>query len=189
MMQRQSKALSRRAARCVGGALIAATAWLGAGARAGDALLPELEHRLARGDTDTVNTYLVKHWSNAMAPLGRRAAACELHAVSLTARLARSDNARAVQAHREALRAASGGCPRFVLALATLPEVPTVCGSLSSWGVTQTARELRRRIAAIDADALLRGSPRGSTCRAAYMYELENTRVVVRRGAPQRAAR
>jgi len=189
-MVQQPAACHERAVRCAARALVAAVALAGAGvARAADALLPDLEQRLAHGSTDAVNAYLMKHWSSAMAPLGRRAAACELHAVSLTMRLARSRNARAVQEHREALRAASGGCPRFVLALATAPEVPTVCGSLSSWGVTQTARELRRRIAAIDADELLRGSERGRTCRAAYVYELENTRVVVRRGAPPAAAR
>jgi len=42
---------------------------------------------------------------------------------------------------------------------------------------------LRRRIADIDSDELLRSSRRGQACRAAYVYELENTRVVVRRAA------
>lgn len=183
MVQRPA-ACGARVARRIACALLAA-ALAGAGARASDPLLPGLEQRLGQGDADAVNAYLVKHWSNAMTPLGRRTAACELHAVSLTTRLARGRNARAVHAHREALRAASGGCARFVLAIAALAEVPTVCGSLSSWGPAQTARELRRRIAGIDADALLRASERGRTCRAAYVYELENTRVVVRRGAPR----
>ncbi|HEX6018953.1 MAG TPA: hypothetical protein VFZ28_12720 [Burkholderiaceae bacterium] len=178
------------AARNVGRALIAAAVLAGiGGARAADALLPDLEQRLAHGGADAVNAHLVAHWPGAMVPLGRRTAACELHAVSLTVRLARSRNARAVQVHREALRSASGDCARFVLAMATLTEVPTYCGSLSAWGPAQTARELRRRIADIDTDELLRASQRGRTCRAAYVYELENTRVVVRRSAPRPAAR
>jgi hypothetical protein len=162
---------------------LAAAFWHGI-ACASDALVADLEQRLSRGSADTVNAHLVAHWSQAMAPLNRKTAACELHAVSLAARLARSGNARAAGAHGEALRAASGSCPRFVLALATPAEVPRVCGSLSSWGPAQTARELRRRIADIDGDELLRASQRGKTCRAAYVYELENTRVVVRRTAP-----
>jgi hypothetical protein len=71
--------------------------------------------------------------------------------------------------------------------MATPAEVPRFCGSVSSWGAAQTARELRRRIAAIDGDELLRASRRGQTCRAAYVYELENTRVVVRRVSSSRA--
>lgn len=157
-----------------------------ASCRAGatDALVDELEQRLLRSSADTVNAHLVAHWSQAMVPLNQKTAACELHAVSLAVRLSRSRHARAAQAHGEALRAASGRCPRFVLAMAVPAEVPRYCGSVSSWGAAQTARELRRRIADIDADELLRTSQRGKTCRAAYVYELENTRVVVRRSAP-----
>jgi len=181
----QQRTRHRSLARQIGRALVAASILAGAGgARAADSLLPDLEQRLAHGGADAVNAHLVAHGSSALVPLGRRTAACELHAVSLSVRLARSRNTRAVQAHREALRAASGSCARFVLAMATLAEVPTYCGSVSSWGPAQTARELRRRIADIDADELLRGSRRGHTCRAAYVYELENTRVVVRRSAP-----
>jgi len=163
---------------------------LGGGAAAAtDDLLADLDHRLMHNSADAVNAHLVAQWSTAMAPLNQKTAACELHAVSLATRLSRSRNAVAAQAHGEALRAASGHCARFVLAMATLPEVPRVCGSVSSWGPAQTARELRRRIAAIDSDDVLRATRRGSTCRAAYLYELENTRVVVRRGPAGPAAR
>jgi len=44
----------------------------------------------------------------------------------------------------------------------------------------QTVRELRCRIAAIEADDLLSASAIGKSCRVAYIYELENTRVVVK---------
>jgi hypothetical protein len=157
--------------------------WFGQ-AQAADPLLTDLEQRLTHGSVNAVNAHLVAHWSSVMAPLNHKTAACELHAVSLSTRLARSSNARAVQAHGEALRSASGSCPRFVLALASPSEVPLYCGSVASWGPAQTARELRGRIAGIDADPVLRASRRGHACRAAYVYELEHTRVVVRRAAP-----
>jgi hypothetical protein len=44
----------------------------------------------------------------------------------------------------------------------------------------QTVRELRRRIAAIEADDFLSASAIGKPCRAAYIYELDHTRVVVK---------
>ena len=158
---------------------------LGVGsAGAADALLTDLEQRLSRSGVEPVNTYLNSHWAAAMQPLNQKTASCELHAVSLAVKLSRSSNARAVQAHGEALRAAAGGCARFVLAMVSPGEVVRYCASVSSWGPAQTARELRRRIGDIDADALLRSSQRGQACRAAYVYELENTRVVVKRAAP-----
>jgi hypothetical protein len=55
---------------------------------------------------------------------------------------------------------------------------------VSSWGPATAARELRRRIAEVDADVQLRASPRGQACRAAYHHELHNTRVAVKRAAP-----
>jgi len=161
---------------------------LAAPARAADPLLQDLEQRLARGGADAVNAHLVARWQQAMVPLNRKAAACELHAVSLSVRLTRSNNARAVGAHGEALRAAAGLCPRFVLALASPAEVPGFCASMVSWGAAQTARELRRRIAGIDADEVLRAGARGRACRAAYVHELEHTRVVVKRAAPDARA-
>ena len=166
---------------------LAAGLWVGA-AGAADALVTELEQRLARSGIEPVNVYLNSHWTAAMVPLNQKTAACELHAVSLAVKLSRSSNARAVRAHGEALRAAVGGCPKFVLAMVQQAEVPRYCASVASWGAAQTARELRRRIGDIDADELLRGSRRGQACRAAYVYELENTRVVVKRAAPNARA-
>jgi hypothetical protein len=153
-------------------------------AGATDSLLADLEQRLSRSGVESVNAYLNSHWAAAMQPLNEKTASCELHAVSLAVTLSRGSNARAVRAHGEALRAAAGGCARFVLAMVSPDEVVRYCASVSSWGPAQTARELRRRIGDIDADALLRSSQRGQACRAAYVYELENTRVVVRRAAP-----
>ncbi len=178
------------------GAVSSALAWalalcagaLPAPASTLDTLLPDLEQRLAGGNVDAVNAYLNAHWAAAMTPLNQRTADCDLQAVSLAMRLGRGGGpARAVQAHGEALRAASGGCARFVLALATPAEVPRYCRSQAAWGPAQTARELRRRIAAIDADEQLRTSRHGRACKAAYLYELNNTRVVVRRAAPASA--
>ena len=171
------------------GFVLALATALGLGdANAADSLVNELEQRMSRSSVDAVNVYLSSHWSKAMAPLNQQTASCELHAVSLSVRLSRGSNPRAVRAHGEALRAAVGGCPRFVLAMVTLAEVPRYCASVASWGPAQTARELRRRMGDIDADELLRGSRRGQACRAAYLYELENTRVVVRRAAPNARA-
>ena len=161
--------------------LCAAAALLPCAALAADALVAELEQRLASAGVEAVNDHLSAQANAAtLARLNRKTAACELQAVSLTVRLARGANARAVQAHEEALRAASGRCARFVLALVSASEVPRVCASQPSWGAAQTARELRRRIADIDADRLLRGTAQGQACRAAYLYELKNTRVTLR---------
>ncbi len=157
--------------------------WVGHAA-ASDSLLTELEQRLERSGVEPVNVYLNAHWASAMVPLNQKTASCELHAVSLAVKLSRSSNAKAVRAHGEALRAAAGGCARFVLAMVSPDEVARYCASVASWGAAQTARELRRRIGDIDADELLRASQRGRACRAAYVYELENTRVVVKRAAP-----
>jgi hypothetical protein len=147
---------------------------------ASDPLLADLEQRLTRGGVEAVNAHLNAHWAAAMSPLNRKAASCELQAVSLAVRLSRGANARAVQAHGESLRAATGSCTTFVLALVTPREIPRVCASVASWGPAQTARELRRRINDIDTDETLRSNPRGRACRATYVYELENTRVVVK---------
>jgi hypothetical protein len=70
------------------------------------------------------------------------------------------------------------------MALLSMVEVPRLCTSMASWGPATAARELRRRIAAIDADPPLRDSARGQACRAAYHHELHHTRVVVRRVEP-----
>jgi hypothetical protein len=165
-------------------ALWFALACSAAAAHAADTLVAELEQRLARTNVDAVNAHLVAHWSDAMLPLHRQAAACQRPAVSLTVRLSRGNHARAAGAHGDALRVAAGRCPGYVLALLTPVEVPRLCTSASSWGPATAARELRRRMAEIDADAQLSASPRGKACRAAYHHELHNTRVAIKRAAP-----
>ena len=153
---------------------------------ASDALLIDMEQRLARGGVDSVNEYLTAHWDAAMSPLNHKTATCQLQAVSLAIRLSRSVNERAALAHADSLREASGKCARFVLAVISPDEIPRYCASLDSWGAARTARELRRRISDIDADPLLRASRRGQACRAAYVYELQNTRVTLKVAAPGR---
>jgi hypothetical protein len=154
-----------------------------------DSLVAELEQRLARAGVESVNEHLSAHANAALlARLNRQTASCDLQAVSLAIRLARDTNARAVQAHEESLRTATGRCARFVLALVSAAEVPRVCASQPFWGAAQTARELRRRMADIDADRLLRSTEQGQACRAAYLYELKNTRVTLRVASPSPAA-
>jgi hypothetical protein len=169
-------------ARC--GAGLAAA--LPCAALAADSLVVDLEQRLARGSVASVNEYLSEPAAGAatMSRLHRQTAACELQAVSLTVRLARDGTASAVQAHEDALRAASGRCARFVLALVSSAEVPKVCASRATWGAAQTARELRRRMSEIDADKLLAATAHGKACRAAYQYEMKNTRVTLRAVLP-----
>lgn len=170
-------------------ALCAVAALPPASALAADALVPELEQRLANTGVESVNEHLSAPANAALlSRLNRQTASCELQAVSLAIRLARGANGRAVQAHEEALRVASGRCTRFLLALVSTAEIPRVCASLPSWGAAQTARELRRRIADIDADKLLRGTGQGQACRDAYVYELKHTRVTLRVASPSPAA-
>ena len=149
-------------------------------ATASDALVADLEQRLSRQGADKVNEYLSGSFD--MVALNESTARCELQAVSLSIQLARGSRSKAVDAHREAVRAAAGNCTGFVLALLTPKEVPTFCASVSTWTVGQMARELRRRIRSIEADELLRSTQRGKACRAAYVYELNNTRVGLRVG-------
>lgn len=171
-------------------ALCWAAATLPGLALATDAYVAELEQRLTRSGADSVNAHLSEPAGAAsMAGLNRQTAACDLQAVRLTIRLAHGANMRAVQAHEEALRAATGRCARFVLALASAADIPKVCASQAAWGAAQTARELRRRIADIEADKLLRGTAHGQSCRAAYLDELKNTRVTLRVASPPPAAR
>ncbi len=168
-------------------ALCWAAAILPGPALAADPFVADLEQRLASAGVESVNDYLSAHPDSAMSRFNRKTASCELQAVSLAIRLARSANARAVQAHEESLRAATGRCARFILALVSAAEVPTVCASQAAWGAAQTARELRRRIGDIDADKLLRATAQGQACRAAYRYELKNTRVTLRVASPRPA--
>ena len=153
---------------------------LAAPAARADDTLSEIEQRLERHGADAVNAQLLSHGGGAMSALNRKTASCHLSAVSLAVRLARGRDARALEAHGEALRVASGACTAFVLAIAAPSEIPRYCASLVTWGPAQTARELRRRITAIDTDRTLSANPRGQACKAAYWHELHNTRVVVR---------
>jgi len=140
-----------------------------------------LEQRLARSGVDAVNAYLSAQGASAMVALNAKTAACELSAVSLAIRRDASRNARAVQAHGESRRAAGGPLfAGFILAWVAPAGGAAVLRFVASWGPAQTARELRRRISDIEADEDLRSSRRGQACRAAYDYELRNTRVVVR---------
>jgi hypothetical protein len=165
----------------------AAAALLPCAALAADPLAVDLEQRLASGGAESVNEYLSAPANTALLQrLHRQTAACELQAVSLTVRLARGASARVVSAHEESLRAATGRCARFVLALVPAAEASKVCASRAAWGAAQTARELRRRMADIDADKLLRATAQGQACRAAYLYELKNTRVTLRVATPPR---
>lgn len=109
-----------------------------------------------------------------------RAARCELGAVGETMDLIRGADTASTAVQVEAIRQAAGRCTRFVLALTPLEDVRKVCAAPESLTVTQTARELRRRMAAIDADGLLRESAVGRACKAAYLHELKTTRVVLR---------
>jgi hypothetical protein len=168
-------------ARLLVGAILPAAA----AAAASDALVADLDRRLAGGGVEAVNTHLDAHWGSDMVPLNRKTADCDLQAVALSIQLIRSANAKAAEAHGESLRTAAGRCPGFVLALASHVEIPRYCASVASWSVGQTARELRRRVAAIESDKVLRSSPRGMSCRAAYLYELHNTRVVLRSMPPR----
>src|SRR5206468_6719392 len=127
--------------------------------------------RLARHGVDAVNAHLLSHGAGAMGALNRKTAACDLSAVSLAVRLARGREARAVASHGEALRAASGACAGFVLGIVTLNEIPRYCASPTNLAPAQMARELRRRIAALDADDTLRANARGEACKAAYLHE------------------
>jgi hypothetical protein len=145
-----------------------------------DALVADLDQRLAGGGVEAVNAHLDAHWSSDMVALNHRTANCDLQAVALSIQLIRSANAKAAEAHGESLRTAAGSCTGFVLALASQEEIPRYCASVASWSIGQTARELRRRIAAIESDKVLRSSQRGKSCRAAYLDELQNTRVVLR---------
>lgn len=118
-----------------------------------------------------------KQPADALSLLAERAAQCELDAVADT--LQTSRGAPPDERTRDALRVAAGRCTRFLLALVHRNEVTQVCASLEAWSAAQTARELRRRIAAIEADRLLGATAIGQACRAAYLHELKTTRVVL----------
>jgi hypothetical protein len=155
---------------------LAVLALLVSSAFAGETLVSDLEQRLSTGKVEGVNQYLGDEPS-LMAELNQRAADCDPGAVALTVKLSRTKHAKAGDLHKEALRVAVGTCTELVLSLLSSREVPKICASVSSWSVTETARELRRRIRQIDADEGIRPTPFGRSCRDAYAFELQNTRV------------
>ena len=109
-----------------------------------------------------------------------RASNCDLAALSETIEVLRTSEPGAARAQLEAVRLANGRCTRFVLATAHPSEVRRFCAAPETITAVQAARELRRRIAAIEADELLGSSNAGKECRAAYQLELKTTRVVMR---------
>jgi hypothetical protein len=164
-------------------AIFAALAMLPALAMAGDALVSDLEQRLRTNGVEGINAYLIAR-PVAMAELNQGTADCHPRAVDLTVALSRGASKKATDLHHESLRIAVGACTETVLSHLSQHEVPKVCASVSSWTVSQTARELRRRIRQIEADERTRPTQWGKTCSAAYLYELQNTRVGVRAGWP-----
>ncbi|KQU71456.1 hypothetical protein ASE08_07810 [Rhizobacter sp. Root16D2] len=143
-----------------------------------------LETRLRADGIEGVNAYLGGQ-ASIMADLHQRTADCDTQAIDLTVKLSRGRNSKTTDGHREALRIAVGTCTENVLSLLSLNEVPKICAAASSWTMTQTARELRRRMRAIETDAALRSTERGKACGAAYLHELETTRVGIRVDQPR----
>lgn len=148
-----------------------------------ESFMPELQQQLQDHGVEVANAHLMATPAS-MGQLSQSAADCHPGAVELAVQLSRTKNTKAGDVHREALRMAVGACTELVLSLLTPKEVPKVCASVSSWTVTQTARELRRRIRQLDADERVRPIPFGKSCRAAYHFELHNTRVGLRAGPP-----
>jgi hypothetical protein len=155
---------------------------------ASDALIADLEQRARKDGVESVNAYLSAKPS-LMSQFNQSTADCNPQAVDLAVRLSRGKGSKASNLHKEALRIAVGACAEFVLTRLSLKEVPAICASASSWTATQTARELRRRIGEIEADESLRQSPRGKACSAAYLYELQNTRVGIKALPPSHQTR
>jgi hypothetical protein len=122
---------------------------------------------------------------NAMPGRTERASACDLAALSETIELRRVAEPTAARAQLEAIRIATGQCTRFVLAVANRDEIRKFCAAPETYSAARTARELRRRIAAIDSDEGLRTSVAGQTCQASYKHELRTTRVMLRPGGKQ----
>lgn len=150
-------------------------------ALASEALTSDLDQRLRKDGLEAVNVYLGARPS-AMAELHQSAADCNPQAVDLTVRLSRGGSSKVSALHKESLRIAAGGCAEFVLLRLHPTEISKICASVSSWTVSQMARELRRRIHEINADERLSRSQSGKACRAAYLYELQNTRVGIQAG-------
>jgi len=164
-------------------AVLAALLILPATALASEAAIQELERRLPIDGVETVNAYL-KWRPSVMADLHQATADCNPRAVDLAARLSRGKDPKATDLHKESLRIAAGGCAEYVLSRLSPKEVPGICSLVSSWTMSQAARELRRRIGEIDTNESLRQTERGKACRAAYVDVLQNTRVGIRAGTP-----
>lgn len=150
---------------------------------ASEAFIASLEKRVRTDGVEAVNAYLAARPRD-LGALHQGAADCMPQAVDLTARLGRGTQASANKLHVEALRIAAGGCADYVLSRLAAGEVPRVCAPVSTWTVTQTARELRRRIQEIEGDPRLSASENGKACSAAYLFALQNTRVGVRAYPP-----
>ncbi len=149
---------------------------------------PDWAEQLHGLGADRVNASLLVQPAH-MATLNQRTADCDAAAVGLAVRLVRTRLPKAARLHEESLRVAVGTCTELVLAQVTASEVPRICASASSWTITQTARELRRRIAQLDLDEAGRPSEKGKACRAAYHHELHHTRVSLRVARPDRGGR
>jgi hypothetical protein len=130
----------------------------------------------------TRSTPAAEHRAEAGSGPGRteRASTCDLAALSETIELHRRAEPSAARAQLEAIRIAIGQCTGFVLAVAYAEEVRKFCSAPETYSAARTARELRRRIAALDANEVLRSSNAGQVCQAAYKHELKTTRVVLR---------
>ena len=118
-----------------------------------------------------------------------RASTCDLAALSEAIELHRRADADAARAQLEAIRMAVGQCTGFVLALAYAEEIRQFCAAPEIYSAAHAARELRRRIAALDTDEVLVSSTAGQNCQAAYKHELKTTRVVLRPASKQEAQR
>jgi hypothetical protein len=130
----------------------------------------------------TRSTPATEHRADSDSAPGRteRASTCDLAALSETIELHRRAEPGAARAQLEAIRIAIGQCTGFVLAVAYADEVRKFCSAPEIYSAARTARELRRRIAALDANEGLRSSNAGQVCQAAYKHELKTTRVVLR---------
>jgi len=111
-----------------------------------------------------------------------RASNCDLAALADVIEIVRTSDPTVSRLQLEAVRLANGRCPRFVVAVAFPHEIQRFCAAPESLTAVQTARELRRRIAMLKDDEVLHAAAAGRACRAAYEYELKNTRVVLRPG-------
>jgi hypothetical protein len=145
-----------------------------------NALVADLEQRLMRNGRQPVYAHLRSNWSATMVPLNQLTTGCEFDAVELSVKLDRGAEGKVAQALGDSIRTATGNCMGFVLSQLMREEIPKYCRSVAAWTSMRTVRELRRRIAMIEADEALRNGELGKACHAAYWHELRNTRVGLR---------